>query len=369
MTHPKFAFRNLPSEVFLLLYHLAFAVIFTWYLNTYGGDAIRYWNLTAETGHHPQSWMDHWGTRSFFIQWLNYFPAKILGLPFWLGNLCYALVSFWAIREVWRMVMAYFPGVSNTLNHWVLLLLFLSPNLHFWTSGIGKESLGFLGLVMFMKGSLDLRKNWYWILFGVGLSYMVRPLQGGILLAFVLPLFWWEKEFPSWLKWGVSLIILVLGLLALRFLLYITHIDTLNFQGIAQFSEEQMTFLEGFAAGSQVPMSEYSWMMKLWTLFFRPFVGEAAGFWQWASALENLVALVLLFLFLFDINRFRFRSVPGFVWIGIAFGMILMFVYALTLNNLGIIMRMKSVYMLFFYLLWVWKGSGEGECRIKSVSM
>jgi hypothetical protein len=343
--------RHLKSDIFLLIYHLAFAGAFTWYIQQNGGDARGYWEFSVETVQDPGRWMSHWGTRSYFIQWLNFIPARVLGLPFWLGNVLYAMASFWAIRELWRMVWGYFPRVHETWFYWLLWLIFLLPNLHFWSSGIGKESLSLVGLVMFMKGSLDLRNKWYWLLLGITLSYMVRPLQGGILLAFALPVLWLEKGFPTRLKWAVSAGLVVLGLMILRFLLYITHIEILNMEGIARFSEGQMAFLDGFGAGSAVPMSEYSWGMKIWTLFFRPFIGEASGFWQWVSALENLVALLMGIGFMLGIRRFRFRQVPGFIWIGIAFGLILTIVYALTLNNLGIIMRMKSVYMVFFYLL------------------
>jgi len=356
--------RLRQSEIFLLFYHLTFAGIFTWYIQLHGGDAKGYWELSVETVQDPQRWMGHWGTRSYFIQWLNYIPAKVLGLPFWLGNVLYALASFWAIKELWRMVRGYFPRVHETWLYGLLCLIFLLPNLHFWSSGIGKESLSLVGLVLFMKGAVQLKKSWWYLLFGIGLSYMVRPLQGGILLAFALPVLWLEKGFPTRLKWAGTAGIVVLGLLVLRFLLYITHIDTLNPDGIAQFSEGQFEFLEGFGAGSAVAMGEYSWGMKLWTLFFRPFIGEASGFWQWAAALENSVALLLGIGFLIGIRKFQFRQVPGFIWIGVGFGLVLMIVYALTLNNLGIIMRMKSTYMLFFYLL-AWGGKSV-ELRIRN---
>ena len=343
--------RYPKSEIFLFFYHMAFAGAFTWYIQQFGGDAKGYWNLTVETVQNPDSWMGHWGTRNYFIQWLNYIPARVLGLPFWLGNLLYAFLSFWAIREIWRMLWVHLQDNISPWQHALLMLIFLLPNLHFWTSGIGKESLSLLGLVLFMKGAMNLKKQWIWLFFGVALSYMVRPLQGGILLAFTLPIVLMEKDLPAWLKWAGSALILVLGLMALRFLLYITHIDTLNFAGIIQFSEGQLAFLEGFGAGSEVPMGEYSWGMKLWTLFFRPMVWEVGTFWQWAVALENLIGLFLMAGFLLRIRNFSFRGVPSFIWIGIGFGLVLTIVYALTLNNLGIIMRMKSVYMVFFYLL------------------
>lgn len=339
------------SDLWLLIYHLLFAIVFTLYLRANGGDAIRYWNLTAETGHDPQTWEDHWGTRSYFIQWLNYIPAKVLGLPFWLGNVLYSLASFWAIRELFQMVKGVYPSREKGFLTVLLWLIFLTPNLHFWTSGIGKESLSLVGVVMFLNGTLNLKKKWYWAILGIFLSYMVRPLQGGILLGFLFPLLWLEKSVPIWIKWIGSALMMVAGLAVLRFLLYITHMESLSPADLYGFSEEQMRFLDGFAAGSAVPMSEYSWVMKLWTLYFRPFIGEGSNFWQWMAGLENLFALLMLFVFVLGIRKGSLTKLPKFLWIGILFGFVLSIAYALTLNNLGIIMRMKSFYMPFFYLL------------------
>lgn len=351
------------SDVWLFLYHLFFAIVFTLYLQANGGDAIRYWNLTAETGHDPQTWSDHWGTRSYFLQWLNYIPAKVLGLPFWLGNVLYALASFWAVRELLQMVKEVFPRQEKGLLTVLLWLIFLMPNLHFWTSGIGKESLSLVGLVMFLKGIRNLEKQWHWAIFGIFISYMVRPLQGGILLGFLFPLLWLEKSLPIWIKWIGSALIIFAGLAVLRFLLYITHMEALSPADLYGFSEEQMRFLDGFAAGSAVPMAEYSWWMKIWTLYFRPFIGEGSNFWQWMAGLENLFALLMLLVLILGIGKGGLRKIPKFLWIGIFFGLVLSIAYALTLNNLGIIMRMKSFYMPFFYLLgWgVWVNR---KCRL-----
>lgn len=338
---------------FLFFYHLAFAFVFTWYLNQYGGDAIRYWQLTAETGHNPETWSDHFGTRSYFIQWLNYLPSKILGLPFWMGNVFYALVSFAALRILFKMAVNILPRNPGFWPLSLLYFIFLLPNLHFWTSGIGKESLSLLGLVFFLKGTLKLRTGWYWLVFGVLLSYMVRPLQGAVLLGLALPVIWLDKGVDFRFKVLITPVLVVIAWYMMQFLLYITHMENISPSDIVGFSEEQFRFLDQFAAGSAVPMEAYSWPMKLWTLFFRPTLCESAFIWQLFASIENMVSLLLLLLPLVFMKKINWKRVPLWIYWALFFGLILMVVYGLTLNNLGIIMRMKSFFMIFFHLLTV----------------
>jgi hypothetical protein len=334
--------------VLLLIYHLAFSFLFTWYLGENRGDAIAYWNLRAEEVSHPERWFSHWGTRSYFIQWLNFIPSHMLGLPLWFGNVWYSLASF-------AGMVLLFDLVKKTLNesqksNFLLYFIFLMPNLHFWTSAVGKESLSFLGLVLFLKGIGSIKPQWIFLGAGVTLSYMVRPLQGMILAIFS---FGYVIFIPSLSK-KKKAVLLVLGgvvmVLMFRFILYITHIPTLNLARIMEFSQSQMEFLDRYGAKSAVPMGTYSWPMKFWTLFFRPFIGEWKGVWYLGSIIENTFSLIILagtgLMFL----KRGVKDIPLFVWTGILFGCMLMGVYALTLNNLGIIMRMKSFFMIFFHL-------------------
>ncbi|WP_245889601.1 hypothetical protein [Cecembia rubra] len=338
---------------FLFFYHVAFAFIFTWYLNEYGGDAIRYWQLSAETSHHPQSWADHFGTRTYFIQWLNYLPSKVLGFPFWLGNVIYALVSFLALRILFGMVINILPPRPNPWTLSLLYLVFLLPNLHFWTSGIGKESLSLLGLVLFLKGTQNLKTSWYLLTFGILLSFFVRPLQGALLLGIALPVVCFEKGIHFQLKLLIIPIWILVGWHMLQFLLYITHMEGISPTDIMGFSEEQLSFLDQFAAGSSIPMESYSWPMKLWTLYFRPMPGESADFWRLIAGIENSISLAFFLLPLIFFRKMNWTLTPSWIYWAVLFGFTLMLVYGITLNNLGIIMRMKSFFMIYFHLMTV----------------
>lgn len=339
---------------FLFVYHVSFSFLFTWYLGQYGGDAIAYWGLRTEVVEQPERWFSHWGTRSYFIQWLNYIPSYILGLPMWLGNAGYSILSFFGYFLLYRQVREHIDIKSNPWLQYSLWLVFLMPNLHFWTSAIGKESLSFLGLVLFLRGLHLVRPGWGYLLTGIAFSYMVRPMQGLILLSGLMLLIACSRPLSVEIKAGMLLITGVVAFFMMRFILYITHIPFLHPAKILEFSASQFEFLEGYGASSAVPMAEYSWPVKIWTLFFRPFWGEWESIWYAAAVLENSMSLFLILCAIVLLRRSGWKKVPLFIYAGIGFGLLLTGVYALTLNNLGIIMRLKSFYMIFFQLLFVY---------------
>lgn len=336
-------------------FHFLIAFVFNFYLQKNGGDAIRYWELTADISQNPVSWMDYWGSRTFFIQWLNYIPSKVFGLGFLFGNVLYAFVSFLGIREIYLVAVKYWPETSSKWIQIGCLGLFFLPNLHFWSAGVGKEALLVLGMGWAVKGMGDLPRHWIFLALGVLLSFWVRPIAGVVLggVAWVYLLFQPGISLPA--KSAVSILVVAVGILALNRVIISMHLEEYSLDAVLQFIAGQQEFLRGFGAGSEVNMEEYGWGQKLWTFFFRPFWHEVRDFWDLAAVVENTLAFVLLIgLVLGQVYAWfkkRRVPVPGVFYAGLAVMVLMGVVYALTLNNLGIMVRMKSTYMVFFYLI------------------
>jgi hypothetical protein len=349
----------LPWEKTLLQvlcgYHMLFAGVFTWYLLEYGGDAVRYWSLEADVSQNPVNWTDYWGHGTFFLQWLHYWPSKVLGLEFWFGNVLYAGISWLGFREIFSLMRPYIANSGNRVlvaSGWLILFL---PNAHFWSSGVGKEAWLLLGLALALKGFSSLRVNWFIAVFGLLLAFWVRPAFGIVLgsVSFVFVLA--DRDLGPKTKSLVGLIGLLAGSLGIWKLSVMMHLEDISLASIQKFSASQLDFLSGFQANSEIPMADYNWLQRTWALLFRPSLWEASGFWNIVAAIENFIGLILTFsglVMFFSTSGSRwYTSVPKYLFVAgfVCLGMCL--VYGLTLNNLGIIMRMKSTYMIFWYFL------------------
>ena len=339
----------------LWVYHVAFSLLFYIYIQKYGGDAFAYWTLTADVSQEADTWMSYWGYRTFFIQWLNYIPSKVLGLGFLTGCMLYANLSFFGFRELLVTLKKQVP--FNGENGWGRgwgILLFL-PGLHFWTAGVGKECLLWLGTIWTLRGIVDLRSKGYMTLIGVTLSFLVRPINGVILLFMVCLFVLAHQQITYRMKLPMLTILLViLGLFVIKIQQY-TGMDKLTWAAVVEFSDNQLSFLSGFNAGSELPMKEYSWPERFFTVLFRPLWFENQNPWIWTTAIENIFLLFLILGGLIGYLIKRKLWLSPVLSFGMAYALGLMGVYALTLNNLGIMVRMKSICMIFI-LMAVWPG-------------
>ncbi|WPR76866.1 hypothetical protein [Algoriphagus sp. NG3] len=377
----------------LWIVHLGFSFFYASYILQNGGDSLGFWQLTADTSQHAQGWMDYFGINTFFIQWLNYVPGKLLGLSYWSGTFIYCTFSFGGLVLLFlsfrflilqRTGMLAFPKL-------LYLPLFL-PGLHFWTAGVSKENLLFLGLCMLFY---SLTRYGISMILGVTgwiICLLIRPFVG----FFFIPLLIWlllPLIRGSLIK---SLILIVLLIILLfqasnQFLLYL-HLESFSLDGLAAFSATQLNFLDSFQANSTLPMGEMDSMERWVAVVFRPLLWESWDFYSVILALENtwLILIILVALLLYSCSVFHLfkncfskyrpscqRGVGTIAWILnfpwrdalcnirfhipflakyysiVAVGMFLLFTF--TLNNFGLFYRMKSIWMPFlqFSILWL----------------
>ncbi|MCE7055574.1 hypothetical protein LZF95_12875 [Algoriphagus sp. AGSA1] len=377
----------------LWLVHLGFSFFYASYILHNGGDSLRFWQLTADTSQHAQNWMGYFGINTFFIQWLNYIPSKLLGFSYWSGTFVYSTFSFMGVVLLFlsfrflileRIGMLAFPKL-------LYLPLFL-PGLHFWTAGVSKENLLFLGLSMLfysltMPGTTMILGLIGWII-----CLFVRPVVGiffiPVLVWLLLPVL--KKSLSKSVILIVILVILFFQAIN-QFLLYL-HLESFSQDSFKAFSTNQLYYLNSFNASTAIPMVEMNSMERLFAVIFRPLLWESWDFYSVIIAIENtwlmLITLLALFLYSYRVYRVliiyfskfsparrrggmggtRLQIIPWYVVLRntpfpipfsakyysiIAVGMFLLFTF--TLNNFGLFYRMKSIWMPFlqFSILWL----------------
>lgn len=333
----------------LWVYHLGIGYLFYRYLLHYGGDSLRYWNLQSIAVGESESWMAHWGVGTAFVQWVNFPFSHWLGLDFLSGTVAYATLSFvgFLLLTEW-MADRFRTENSGLLAVGGSALLFL-PNVHFWTTGVGKEAFLWLGLILVLVGAERIRQKWWYLVLGLLLSLMVRPIQGLLLCVAALGVLPFHPELRDQCRRLLPLAaILIVGIGAYRWIQGSLQYG-FHFRWIGELLSWQQQYLKSFGGNSSLPMSEYSLPEKLAAVFFRPYPWEAEGFWSVAASLENTLFFLVLSggCWAWYQTKERF-SVPVVYRISLVYGLLLSLLFAFSLNNLGIFMRMKSIYSLLF---------------------
>jgi len=346
--------REMPVQVRwllqgLLVYHLVFTALFTSYILDRGGDATAYWTLSTNVMPAPsERWADHFGLSTWFVQWLNFVPYKILGFSFLTGNILYGLMGYMGIRFLF--LLAYDSYVKPMPVRYQLypLLIFFLPNLHFWTAGIGKEALTLFALAGFLYGIHHFRRWWWLGILAWAMLFLVRPHLGflavGLLLAVLL--------FSPYLTYRLKLAIMagLGGLLLLLGPLLVTYLNIPDFSwsSFRDLMSYQIDFLQH--GGSSVDTGSYNQLQRLLTYLFRPFFYDAYHWESYLASAENAVYAVAVAAFFYYFNWKYLRQMPLYLPIGLLFFLVTTIIFANSLSNLGIMMRMKSFTMVFMLM-------------------
>lgn len=353
--------KNRQPLYYLWFYHMVFCLIFWYYINQNGGDALGYWKM--QPGGIGQYLSQGPGTN--FIYVLNYVFVIVLHLSFFTGSVIYASVGFLGFLFFYlSLVVTIETNVKVFGINYFPIILFL-PNLHFWSSGVGKDTLVFFAIGLFTYSTLRYISRLPGIIISLVLIYFIRPH----ITIFLLLSFGIGFLFDNRLKLS-SKIILSLGMLAgaafiFSYVLQFLKLDELSSENIRTFSTTRVTNLSRETTGSSVDLLSYPLIAKIFTFIYRPLFFDAKSITALFASIENFIILLLTFR-LFTVNPLKAFSKAPFPIKGIfLFFLIGTISFSNILGNLGIMMRMKNMLMPGFLSFLLWALSYEKAIKIR----
>ena len=323
---------------FLLLYHLVFAWFAYEYVNQNNGDAVKYWfvgkNLSAT------SWTDFLHPGSDAIKLITFPLVKFMHLPGWVGCLIFSIWSGFGFWKLWNLLKNISSGNNYLLG--ISMMLLLLPNVHFWTSLIGKEAVLFVPVVLIAE---RIYKKHYFSL-PLILSFLIiawiRPHVALVFLIAFLIAILWKGEMQTKTKAFISGFVLIFGTGLYWLLARITNAHEGLIAKIQNLYAAHNLKLKN--TSSYVPMEDYIYPYKLFTFYFRPLPFEKEGVFGQIIGLENGILLVFFLLILYiSIRNFKFLKWTVFsVFAGtclLLYGTVFAYGYA----NFGMIIRTKTL--------------------------
>jgi len=344
-------FFSVPLMHKLYFYHLIFWIIYYTYALFNASDSKNYYRNTQE---YTGDWLDLYGTSTTFIDFIAYPLTNMLNLPYVIVMVIFAWIGYLGFIFTYLFFRENIPIKINLFKKWdfLTILLFL-PNMHFWTSSLGKGSVIFLGIMMFVYALKAPKKRWLTLLLGSLIIYHVRPhvfmfMVVGAGLGFMSG----NKRISMAQKVGAFV-----AMIGLLILIQDKVLAVVNLGGsenvVEDFQDFTTTRSEGLSedAGSGVDMASYPLPIKLFTFWFRPLFIDAPGLLGLIVSAENLLYLILAFKIVKkDFISFLKKSPP---LVKTSFVVFFMTSLAMTfvMSNLGIIMRQKSMVMYFLFFV------------------
>jgi hypothetical protein len=228
--------------------------------------------------------------------------------------------------------------------------LLLLPNLHFWSSSLGKGSLIFFGFGIFFFALLKPLPRIGGLLLGGWIIFQIRPHIFYVVLVAIAIGYTFSTR-------GVGVGYRILVLLMAGFILFYIYEDILLITGLDDESITDPAIAhrakELSKATSGFDITNYNMFEKIFAFLFRPLFFDAPGALGYIISFENLFYLVFFLRLLTPSGlRYAFQSdaitkTCLFTFLGVSFAL------AQISGNLGLAMRQKSqvmILMLFVIL-------------------
>ena len=363
----KFSFFDKKLMNKLYLYHVFFFIIYFAYAAFNASDSKVYYH---DALYFEGDLTKIFTTGTKFILFITTVLVK-LGLSY------LSLMYFFSWLGFVGFVFAYLFFRENIIidvkvfkKYDLLTLLLFLPNMHFWTASLGKGSIIFMGLMVFIYALRFPQKRIVALLIGGFLVYMIRPhVMLFVLVGIMVGILTGRSRIGP----GVRFLIIVVSVGFLYFaqnsILKVANLEESEnvIADFDQFAEEQSRRLVSTESG--VDMSNYPLPFKFFTFWFRPLFIDSPGVLGIFSSIENLIYL-LLFAKISNRRFLRFIVKSPYL-VKTSFIIFILTSFALTfvMSNLGIIMRQKSMVMYFgFFVIYYFLANEKYQLMEKNKS-
>ncbi len=345
----------------LLFFHLSIGVYYCFFIQ---GDAIGYWRVpkdyTFET--FKAGLFDGEGT--MFMYAFNFLFSNLLNMSYLSNTLMFSLFGFMGLTFFYMVALKTIRFNKRIGNYILFPLIFFLPNLHFWSSGVGKDTTLFLCIGMFAYGVMKPFTRIPLLVISVLLAMAIRPhivlfLMVGFGLAYIM-----GGKISVFQRVAFSAILLGIGLAILPSVLEFAKIEDASADSFDKFAEAKAGVLSRAGTGSAIDISSYPFPLKVLTFWFRPFFFDVRNLNGLVASIENLL-LVIIFIKAMSSKPLRAFKAAPFVIKGLVLFLIVgTLAFSQSLGNVGIMIRMRNMFLPGFliYLLWVF--SYEQERRL-----
>jgi hypothetical protein len=335
----------------LFVYHILIGAYYCFFV---AGDAVGHWRQAKRMNYNDfiYSLTEEQGT--YFIHALNYFPSKVLGLSYFTGTMFYSLLGFIGLTYFYILAKNLVPYNSQFKGYYLFPALFYLPNLHFWSCAVGKDTLLFLCIALFIYGIMQPTKRILMLVLALLLSYYIRPhITFFLLVAFSL-------VYVNGKKISIVQRVLFLGLMIgisiaiLPSVMDFISLEETTVESFEEFSEVRSSLLSRANVGTAIDISSYPFPLKVFTFLYRPFFFDINGIPAVIASFENLLLLILTIKVLRNKPLLTFRRAPFIIQGMVCFLIIGTLAFSQSLGNVGIMIRMRNMFLpgLMIFILW-----------------
>ena len=356
--------KDILNLKFLLFYHLIFGVFYYFYTVNELVDSYTYWSISRDLQINSISELFNSGLGTEMIVSINFIPFNIIGLSYFQGTLMYSFLGFLGFLYLYLTIKNTISKVPKFLYTNLFPLLLFLPNLHFWSAGIGKDTISFLCINYIIYYLFKKRRNII-IIIPLFFLFIVRPhMIVFLVLSFSISTLL-QKSITLYKKVILLVVITVFSSYIILSFNEFVGIDNLSSESISEYSNLKSENLSRANTGSAINLVGSPIYLRVFTFLFRPLFFDANNIMGIVLSFENLFLLLITIKVLMSNFFSKIRksniTIKGFF----IFCLLSSISFSLTLGNLGIMTRMKNMIMPVIILILLWALSIPKKIKIE----
>jgi hypothetical protein len=347
----KISPNNLSTLKKLAIFHVLFG---TYYCFFGFGDSIGYWNQAKFMSYEDFLYSIKEDQGTYFMYALNYYPSNVLDMSYFTGTMLYSLIGFIGLTFFYIIAVELIQNNPKFKEFYLFPLLFFLPNLHFWSCAVGKDSLLFFCIAIFSYGLMQPFKRVPMLVIGLFLSYLIRPHITLFLLISFGMAYSHGKNISLFRRIVFFGVLIGLAIAILPMVMKYAKIEEASLDSFNQFSNQKAALLSSTNTTSAVDISSYPFPLKVLTFLYRPLFFDINGIPSIIASLENLLLLLLSYKVIRNNPIKAFKSAPFIIQGLVYFLLIGTFTFSQSLGNLGIMLRMRNMFLPGLLLFFLW---------------
>lgn len=347
----------------LFFFHFLLMGIYLSYAFATVSDSFEYFRVAKST----EDWGSLWGTGTSFINFITW-PLAQLGFSYASITFLYSYLGFLGVGMFYfaaREQVGFLPPVWERFT-WAELI-WLLPNIHFWSSSLGKGSVALFAVALYVYGLSRYNKRILFIAAGIFIAYMLRPHLAFIMaLGTAIGILFTNRGVPWYIRAGIVILGGIGSVFFFQGAQELISVKEGSAQMLAEFIDKRAKGLT--EAKSGIDIENYNTIMKAFTFLYRPLFFDANGVLGIIVSIENAFYLYMAWVIL-KVGLPRFGKWNG--WFKAGLFVFLMGTYALSQisGNLGLAMRQKAQLMPLYFLLFLKMKEWEFESENPLLNM
>ena len=338
---------NVLSENYLWLLfavHVVMSIAYAIYAAQTASDSVGYYARSQAA----PNWFELFGIGTTFIQFLAWPFSNLFNLSYYSCMIIFSFFGYIAILLFYITARENIKLEPVWMRFTFLEIVFLLPNLHFWSCSLGKGSTILLGLALFAYGLSRFSRRLVPIIIGGFLVFMVRPhILFTAVMAIMLGVVLTSSGIKTYLRWIIFLVAGIVFYYISDTVFKFTDTESIDILSSSTLSHRASELSK---SSSGIDIQNYNLFMKMFTFWFRPLFFDGQGGLGILVSFENLVYIYMFFVVIKK-GILYWRDWNGWFRICLFFFLFGSFALAQVTGNLGIAMRQKAQLMPFFFII------------------